>query len=210
MKKKEQIDAVRIRYGLNDAIAGQIRQIGTKKIYPRGGRILNVGEPMDCLLFMLSGAVKQVKYLEDGTEIVNTLHYRPGDAVIPIEYDLFHTVDSGTEIVAIQQTEILCIPNEAIIGAMKESHEVMQLVFSVFNDYRRWYAEFHFFLSAFRSNLKGLLEYMIGSDPYIMANAGLEDMASFVGVSYYHLSRTRKELRMEKPDLFESLALYEI
>jgi len=196
------------RYGLPKKTIESIRPYCVAETIKRGDSALKVGDLADDFVFLLNGAMKQIRYTDDGTEIVNALYFRPGDCLLPIEHDLFRPAFSKTEMVALRESVIVKIGCSVVTEMMQALPGFNEQVVSVLNSVRQWYCFFQFNLSAYKSNLKGLLLQLIKSDPYIMANASLEDLASFIGVSYYHLSRVRKEIIREHPELVDYLAAY--
>lgn len=170
--------------------------------FRKGDRLLFCGDPVTDVYLLLTGALKQVYCPEEGVAVVATLHCVPRDSVIPLDFDLYEARKSRGEIVALKKGTALKISIQTMRELMEDDPAITEGVIYELNLYRQWFVDFHYAKSRYHNNLKELLEWLIRTAPQLMENSGLEDLASLLGVSYYHLSRVRCELKREKPELF--------
>ena len=187
----------------SDRVIRKLEAVSTKVDFRKGDRLLQCGDPVTDVFLLMSGALKQVCCLEEGGTVVHTLHYRPGESVIPTDFDLYETKKSRGEIVALKKGSCLKVSGQALWEMMEGDPTVMEGVIRELNLSRQWFIEIHYAKSRYHNNLKELLEWLLRTEPGLLTCAGLEDLASMLGVSYYHLSRVRSELKREKPELFE-------
>ena len=210
MNMEEHFEELRRRYGVSRELFEELKQDCSVRTMKKGDILLRAGEPIESWYILLSGGVKQVQYLDEGASVVNSLHFKPMTSIIPMEFNLYEEVRSKKDLIALKKGAVLVINCRAVVDLMGRSSEATECVVKTLNAYRLWYANFHFAKSRYHNNLKELLQYFIREDPYLIANAGLEDLSSYLGVSYYHLSRVKSELKREKPELFEELKQYAV
>ena len=186
----------------SDRVISKLENNSTLVEFRKGDRLLFCGDPVTDVYLLLTGALKQVYCPEEGVAVVNTLHCTPRDSVIPLDFDLFEASKSRGEIVAMKKGTALKISIQTLRKLMEDDPAIAEGVIHELNLYRRWFVDFHYAKSRYHNNLKELLEWLIVNAPQLFEYAGLEDLASLLGVSYYHLSRVRCELKREKPELF--------
>ena len=186
----------------SDRVISKLENNSTLVEFRKGDRLLFCGDPVTDVYLLLTGALKQVYCPEEGVAVVNTLHCTPRDSVIPLDFDLFEARKSRGEIVALKKGTALKISIQTLRKLMEDDPAIAEGVIHELNLYRRWFVDFHYAKSRYHNNLKELLEWLIVNAPQLFEFAGLEDLASLLGVSYYHLSRVRCELKREKPELF--------
>ena len=187
----------------SDRVIRKLEAVSTRVDFRKGDRLLRCGDPVADVYLLKSGALKQVCCLEEGGTVVNTLHYRPGESIIPTDFDLYQENPSSGEIVALKKGSCLKLSSQALREMMEGDPAVTEGVIRELNLSRQWFIEIHYAKSRYHNNLKELLEWLLRTEPGLLTCAGLEDLASMLGVSYYHLSRVRSELKREKPELFE-------
>ncbi|MBR4743944.1 MAG: Crp/Fnr family transcriptional regulator [Oscillospiraceae bacterium] len=186
----------------SDRVISKLENNSTLVEFRKGDRLLFCGDPVTDVYLLLTGALKQVYCPEEGVAVVNTLHCTPRDGVIPLDFDLFEARKSRGEIVALKKGTALKISIQTLRKLMEDDPAIAEGIIHELNLYRRWFVDFHYAKSRYHNNLKELLEWLIINAPQLFEYAGLEDLASLLGVSYYHLSRVRCELKREKPELF--------
>ena len=186
----------------SDRVIKKLEMNSTLIEFRKGDRLLFCGDPVTDVYLLLTGAVKQVYCPEEGVAVVNTLHCTPRDSIIPLDFDLYEPRKSRGEIVALKKGTALKISIQTLRKLMEDDPAITEGVIHVLNLYRQWFVDFHYAKSRYHNNLKELLEWLIVNAPQLFEHAGLEDLASLLGVSYYHLSRVRCELKREKPELF--------
>ena len=186
----------------SDRVIKKLEMNSTVVEFRKGDRLLCCGDIVSDVYMLQSGALKQVYCPEEGVAVVNTLHCCPRESIIPLDFDLYEPKKSRGEIVALKKGSCLKISCETMRELMKDDPAITEGVICEMNRYRQWFVDFHYAKSRYHNNLKELLEWLILAAPQLMEQAGLEDLASLLGVSYYHLSRVRCELKREKPELF--------
>lgn len=186
----------------SDRVVKKLEANSTLVEFRKGDRLLCVGDPVTDVFLLQTGALKQVYCPEEGISVVNTLHCTPRDSVIPLDFDLYEQRKSRGEIVAVKKGSALKISIQKLRELMEEDPAITRGIIHQLNLYRLWFVDFQYAKSRYHNNLKDLLEWLVRTAPQLMEQAGLEDLASLLGVSYYHLSRVRCELKREKPELF--------
>ena len=186
----------------SDRVIKKLEMNSTVVEFRKGDRLLFCGDPVTDVYLLQTGALKQVYCPEEGVAVVATLHCTPRDSIIPLDFDLYEVRKSRGEIVALKKGSALKIPIQTMRELMDSDPAITEGVIHTLNLYRQWFVDFHYAKSRYHNNLKELLEWLIRTAPQLMEYAGLEDLASLLGVSYYHLSRVRCELKREKPELF--------
>ncbi|MCQ2451986.1 MAG: Crp/Fnr family transcriptional regulator [Oscillospiraceae bacterium] len=208
MRKEEYMDALLKRFPPCSKGIDRLFAIGEIRELKKGEILYQQGDTVDQWPILLSGCAKHVGRTKEGKEIVVSIYVSPGDNMIPYDVFLYRPVISQSEIRMTRPGAVLLVPIEKALACMPEEPEIIRVGLASQADYLNWYIHFHFSLSEYRNNLKGLYRHAIETEPELVARASIEDLASFFGVSYYHLSRVRQELKREEPWLLEKLEAY--
>lgn len=183
----------------------QLFAIGEIRELKKGDILYRTGDRVMEWPILLSGCAKQLGRTENGDEIVVGLYVSPGDNLLPYDPMLGRPISAYNEMQMTRAGVVLFASIEKVLSLMREEPELMRIALTAQADYLNWYMRFHFAQSRYRNNLKGLFRHIMQMDPELVARSSIADLASFLSVSYYHLSRVRQELKREEPELFEAL-----
>lgn len=208
MRKEQYMDALLKRFHPCSRGVNRLFTLGEIRELKKGDILFRPGDTVDQWPILLNGCAKHLGRTEEGKEIVVGIYVSPGDNMIPYDVFLYRPVISQSEIRMTKPGAVLFVPIDKALACLPEEPEVMRIALASQADYLNWYIHFHFSISEYRNNLKGFYRHFIQTEPQVVARASIEDLASFLGVSYYHLSRVRQELKREEPQLLEKLEAY--
>ena len=192
---------------LTDALA----DIAIFREYTAGDPVFSPGDEMNEIRVLYSGGVKSVWHpSEEYKPLVMWLVYMPGVPMMPIQFDGASQRTFSTSVIPTVNSSFICFPYDKVLDLVAD-HSILLRIFITMQQNRiSFHAKHSLLLRQFNNNLEGLYDYCTRHHPMLLANSSIEDLASWLGVSMYHLSRVRNKWKRENPEAYEELCKYKV